>query len=94
MVIDTVEGSTLQTELSRLISLVRQVAPDLPAAQEISGDSRFVEDIGMDSINRLLLMTLAEQECGVSLEEHMALLAEHRTVGETAGFIESLKVGR
>lgn len=83
---------TSQAELSTLVSLVRQVVVDLPPGQIILGGSRFIEDIGMESVNRLMLMTLVEQEFEVSLEEHMPRLIELQTVQEVADFLRSLKV--
>ena len=82
---------TSQMELSTLVSLVRQVVVDLPPDQVISGGSRFIEDIGMESVNRLMLMTLVEQEFEVGLEEHMPALIEMQTVQEFADFLRSLK---
>lgn len=81
-------------ELPALIGLVQQVAYDLPAGHAIEAGSRFVEDLGLESVNRLMLMTLVEQEFGVSLEQHMPALIELQTVGETARFIGSLRAGR
>lgn len=78
--------------LSSLVALVRQVVIDLPPDQAIAGSSRFIEDIGMESVNRLMLMTLVEQEYQLSLEEHMPVLIELQTVQQFADFLESLTV--
>lgn len=80
--------------LPALIALVRQVTVDLPPDREISAGSRFIEDIGMESVNRLMLMSLVEQEFGVDLEAHMGALAGQQTVGETARFLAALGAGR
>lgn len=81
--------STSQMELSTVVSLVRQVVVDLPPDQAILGSSRFIEDIGMESINRLMLMTLVEQTFEISLENHMSTLIELHTVQELANFLHS-----
>ncbi|GAB2582125.1 hypothetical protein ISP15_16685 [Dyella jejuensis] len=78
---------TSRVELLTLDSLVRQVVVDLPPDQIISGSSRFIEDIGMESVNRLMLMNLIEQEFEISLEDHMPTLIELHTVQELADFI-------
>lgn len=80
-------------EISKVVALVRQVVVDLPPDRQITAGSRFVEDIGMESVNRLMLMTLAEQEFAVSLEDHMPRLIELQTVEELAVFIGTLKTG-
>lgn len=85
---------TLQAQLSSVISLVRQVVVDLPPDQAVVAESRFIEDIGMESVNRLMLMTLVEQEFEVSLEDHMPTLIELQTVQELADFLGSLKAGK
>jgi len=94
MSIEVISADTAPAELSALIDLVRQVTVDLPADREISAGSRFIEDIGMESVNRLMLMTLVEQEFGINLEAHMGALAEHQTVGDTAHFLTALRTGR
>jgi acyl carrier protein len=94
MSIDATHEDAVQVELPTLIDLVRQVCVDLPADRQIAANSRFIDDIGMESINRLMLMTLVEQEFGVSLEAHMGALAEHQTVGDTARFLAALRAGR
>ncbi len=81
----------LHAEFQTVVNLVRQVVVDLPPDQPITASSRFIEDIGMESVNRLMLMTLAEQEFEVSLEEHMPKLIELQTVQEFAAFIGTLK---
>jgi acyl carrier protein len=79
--------SASKVELSTLVSLVRQVVVDLPSDQVVSGTSRFIEDIGMESVNRLMLMSLVEEEFKVSLEKHMATLIELQTLQELTDFI-------
>jgi acyl carrier protein len=80
-------------ELGAVMDLVRQVVVDLPPDQRLTANSRFVEDIGMESVNRLMLMTLAEQQFEVPLEDHMAKLIELQTIEELAAFIKTLKTG-
>jgi acyl carrier protein len=83
----------LQHDIARLSELVRQVASDGACPDHITEGTRFVEDVGMESINRLMLMTLVEGEFGVSLEEHLRVLIDLHTVGDTARFIHALKHG-
>lgn len=83
--------TTGPVDTAALVALVRQVAVDLPPGREITGSSRFVEDIGMESVTRLMLMTLVEQEFGIKLEQHLAALVELRTIEETVAFVRSLQ---
>lgn len=82
---------TLQQDIDRMAALVRQVADEGHCREPITEVTRFVEDVGMESINRLMLMTLIEQEFGVSLEQHMGSLIELHTVGDTVRFVRSLR---
>jgi acyl carrier protein len=83
-----------QDDVAKLATLIRQVTVDLPQAKEINENTRFVEDIGMESINRIMLITFVEQEFDVSLEKHMNKLVDLHTVGDTAKFIRALKGAR
>jgi acyl carrier protein len=83
-----------QGDVAKLTDLIRQVTVDLPKTGVINENSRFVEDIGMESINRIMLITLVEQEFGVSLEQHMNKLVDLHTVGDIAKFIRALKEAR
>jgi acyl carrier protein len=86
-------SATLQQDMQALTALVRQAAGDGAGPADMHEDTRFVEDIGMESINRLMLMTLVEQHFGLSLEQHMATLVGLNTVGETARFLHGLRSG-
>ena len=80
------EGASLE----KLAGLIRLAMGDEVPVAEISAQTRFIEDLGMQSINRLMLLSLLEQECGVSLESHMAKLIELETVGDTMHLVASL----
>jgi acyl carrier protein len=76
--------------LEKLAGLIRLAMGDEAPVTAISAQSRFIEDLGMQSINRLMLLSLLEQECGLSLERHMAQLVELETVGDTMRLIANL----
>jgi acyl carrier protein len=78
-----------ENEVARLAELVRSASGG-STVTEIHAESRFVEDLGMESINRLMLMTLVERECGLSLEQHMPKLLKLQTVGDMVEFLRSL----
>lgn len=84
----------LQQDIIAVTALVRRVASDGSGPLQMSESTRFVEDVGMESINRLMLMTLLEQELGVNLEQHMSTLVELHTIGDTARFVHALREGR
>lgn len=70
---------------------IRQVMVDFPADRVITGQSRFVEDLGMDSINRLMLVTLLEESFNVQLESHMSKLGDMRTVADLVTFLRGIR---
>lgn len=76
--------------LEKLAGLIRLAMGDEVSAPTISAQTRFVEDLGMQSINRLMLLSLLEQEYGLNLESHMAQLVELETVGDTMRLVAGL----
>jgi acyl carrier protein len=84
----------LQQDIDTVSALVRRVASDGACPAQLTEATRFVEDVGMESINRLMLMTLLEQEFGINLEQHMSTLVELHTIGATARFIHALREGQ
>ncbi len=77
-------------DLEKIAQLIQLAMGEEVLARPINEETRFVEDLGMQSINRLMLLSLLEQECGVDLESHMAQLVELETVGDTMRFIAIL----
>ncbi|MGN6321571.1 MAG: acyl carrier protein [Dyella sp.] len=81
----------LQEDVEKLTELVRQVTNDTPPIVDITEQTRFVEDLGLESINRLMLITLIEQAFGVDLEKRMSQMVDLHTVGEVATFVRAIK---
>lgn len=79
------------TDMSRMIALIRQVTSYAPYPGEILASTRYVEDLAMESMNQVMLVTLVEQEFGVDLESQMQSLVEQKTVGDTVAFVVALK---
>lgn len=44
----------------------------------------------MDSINKIMLMTMMEKELGISLEQHAEALTSLSTIGDIVTFAESM----
>jgi acyl carrier protein len=80
--------------VGKLAGLIQLAMGEEAPIVAINERTRFTEDLGMQSINRLMLLSLLEQECGVSLERHMSQLVELETVGDTARFVASLAAER
>ncbi|WP_448101397.1 acyl carrier protein [Luteibacter jiangsuensis] len=79
--------------LGKIAELIKLAMGDEVPAEAIGEQTRFTEDLGMQSINRLMLLSLLEQECGINLESHMAQLVELETVGDTMRLLDKLKGG-
>jgi len=88
-------GMTVQdgNSLGKIAELIKLAMGDEVPAEAIGERTRFTEDLGMQSINRLMLLSLLEQECGINLESHMAQLVELETVGDTMRLLDKLKGG-
>lgn len=86
-------ASTLDQDLATLSALVRRVVDEGSCPARLDEATRFVEDAGMESINRLMLMSLMEQEFGISLEQHLTTLVTLHTLGDTARFVHALRTG-
>jgi acyl carrier protein len=81
------EGQVTHDEVERVSRLVEQVL-DSPGTRPIGEDTRF-DELGMQSINRIMLATLVEQEFGVDLEQRMTAVVQLLTVGELVRFLRS-----
>ncbi len=79
--------------LGKIAELIRLAMGDEVPVEAIGEQTRFTEDLGMQSINRLMLLSLLEQECGINLESHMAQLVELETVGDTMRLLDKLAAG-
>ena len=79
--------------LGKIAGLIKLAMGDEVPVEVISEQTRFTEDLGMQSINRLMLLSLLEQECGINLESHMAQLVELETVGDTMRLLDKLAGG-
>ena len=78
-------------DVDAMAAPIRLVMADFPSDLVITGQSRFVEDLGMDSINRLMLVTVLEESFAVQLEPHMSKLGEMHTVADVVTFLRGLK---
>jgi acyl carrier protein len=79
--------------VEKLAGLIQLAMGDDAPVLAIGAHTRFTEDLGMQSINRLMLLSLLEEEWGVSLEKHVGRLVELETVGDTVRFIATLSRG-
>jgi acyl carrier protein len=77
------------SSLSNLIVQLRegQVLPDIGPA------TRFIEDLGLASLELVALVYMCEETFQVPLATQMGLLASLRTVGQTVEAIQRLQPG-
>ena len=70
--------------LDRLNKMMNEVNPSLNAA-DATMETRLVEDIGLDSLNMMLLAVQVEDEFGFRFDDMPAFV----TVGDLCAYIES-----
>jgi acyl carrier protein len=70
----------IETRVKKVVSSVLGVDE-----KEIKMESRFVEDLGAESVQGLELIASFEEEFGIEMEENAAL--EVKTVGKAVDFI-------
>jgi acyl carrier protein len=78
----------MNTVLTRLSSLIRQIMPEENKAIEINESSHFVDDLAFDSLRSIMLSTLIESEFELSLEMKMDEMMKVQTVADICAFIE------
>lgn len=84
---------TPRVSLDQLQQLMLQIRPDDPLTVPFTMQSRFVEDLGMKSLELTGFVFACEQAFGVSLFERPGLLAKLLTVGATLHAIDQLQCG-
>lgn len=62
--------------------------------EEVVTDARFREDLGMDSLDLVELITVVEDELGESLDSPEDTLAALATVGDVVDFLLARGAGR
>ena len=74
-------------ERSEIEARVRKVVARVLGVEEnrVGPDSRFVEDLGAESVQGLELVASFEEEFGIEMEENAAL--EVKSVGKAVDFI-------
>ncbi len=76
--------------MSDTLDRVKAVTADLLKIDEtaINPDSRFVEDLGAQSMQSIELVAAFEEEFDIEMEEEDALKV--KTIGDAAGYIDQL----
>ena len=75
-------------KLSKLIFQVTKLDPD---KVEITRETDFVKDLGMDSITLVSLVFLCEKQFDIPLSKHPDTLSSLTSVGKTLDFFEQFK---
>ncbi|VEL98347.1 acyl carrier protein [Alteromonas sp. 76-1] len=78
--------------LDKMIELVSKVSSESEYEEELSGDVRFVEDLGLNSINVIMLVTLMEQEFNLSLTSRLEALLGCPSINSVTEYIDGLLV--
>ena len=79
--------STMTDTLERVIKVTAEVLKvDVSAIQE---SSRFVEDLGAESVQSIELVAAYEEEFGIEMDEDQALAV--KSVGDAARFIDRIR---
>lgn len=76
--------------LPRFAELVMQVSPVPIDAASLSGNTRLADDLALDSISRVALMALVEEDFGISFADHLDAVAEIQTIYDALGLIQRL----
>ena len=79
--------STMTDTMERVIKVTAEVLKvDVSAVQE---NSRFVEDLGAESVQSIELVAAYEEEFGIEMDEDQALAV--KSVGDAVRFINSIR---
>jgi len=77
--------------ITALCELLQQLRNGAPLPTELRPGTRFVNDLGLASLELIGLVFLCEQAFGVNLIDQPSLLARLQTVGETIDAIRDLQ---
>jgi acyl carrier protein len=77
--------------IENMSELIRQIRGDASLPGPITAGSRFMADLGLDSLQVIGLVFLWEQHYGVAMSEHEELLASLDTVGQAVAAIRALQ---
>jgi acyl carrier protein len=83
----------MDTDLTRadLANVLRDVVENPDALAAITDETRFLEDLGMDSISLVALVFLCEERFEVSVSEGALEGVDLRTVGQVVSFMNQFK---
>lgn len=84
-------ASTQAATVPVLQGLLEQLRGDAALSQEVRRETRFVEDLGLASLELIGLVYLCEQTFEVSLVSQSGLLASLRNIGQTIDAITALQ---
>jgi acyl carrier protein len=73
---------TLQAELSDSVRSIARISSDIP----IRGDSRLVEDLGIDSLDLVSIVLSAQENYGVPIDEDE--VANFRTMADLVLYVD------
>lgn len=74
--------------LDELCELVIQVSPEPVTREELSEETRYTEDLAMDSITLVALMFLCEEHFQINVANSAEKIATLATLGLTIDFIK------
>lgn len=74
--------------LDDLCTLIERVASQDFSREEITGDTKFREDLALDSITLVALMFLCEEHFKVDVESNAGKIADFETIGDIVEFID------
>ena len=79
--------------IQSLQHLIEQIRGGGPLRKALTSHTRFVEDLGMASLELIALVYLCEQTFSVSLTELSGLIEKLHTVGQSVAAIAGLQAG-
>jgi acyl carrier protein len=77
--------------IAAMTELIQQIRGQQPLPGVITHETRFMADLGLDSMQVIGLAFLWEQTFGVSISEQEDLLARLETVGQAIDAIRSMQ---
>lgn len=84
--------SNAQTvSMAAFMTILAEVVADQVDLTKVTAETRFVEDLGLDSMTLVALVFLCEEAFGIDLEGHGEKLAGLLTVGDSLHFFAEQK---
>lgn len=87
------KGKVMETTQDKVVKMIMEAMDSEISENEIREDTNLFEDLEIDSVTILDIVSRVEEEWGISLTDYPELLDEMETVSTFVAFLEKISGG-